>query len=343
MRGVQGGTALRTSGGVPIAKAGRTQHGRFWSVADPLLAIAAAASAPLAYFFSRTGARTPISRSVFDRWGVSVLRHHFSEPIVMPGDLLGPLDRERDLPGLDVNEGGQLGLVAQFRYREELLAIPRSQFGDARFAYDNVAYPPGDAEMLYNMIRHFKPKRLIEVGSGQSTLLARLAIERNGAHDQSYTCEHICIEPYLQPWLEQLPVKVLRRRVECCADDIFGQLGANDILFIDSSHVIRPQGDVPHLYLHVLPRLASGVLVHSHDIFTPRDYLEGWVVQERRLYDEQYLLEAFLSFNREFEVLLAVNWLAHHHRDKLADACPILIEQRVGEPGAFWIRRVGGP
>ena len=83
--------------------------------------------------------------------------------------------------------------------------------------------------------------------------------------------------------------------------------------------------------------------MHSHDIFTPRDYLEEWVVGERRLYDEQYLLEAFLSFNREFEVLLAMNWLAHHHRDKLADACPILMEKRDAEPGAFWIRRVGGP
>ena len=91
------------------------------------------------------------------------------------------------------------------------------------------------------------------------------------------------------------------------------------------------------------PALKPGVYVHVHDIFTPRDYPEQWVCVERKLWNEQYLLEAFLSHNREFEVVAALNWLHHHHPDKLGEACPILSLQPEREPGSFWFRRVSAP
>jgi hypothetical protein len=121
---------------------------------------------------------------------------------------------------------------------------------------------------------------------------------------------------------------------------LFESLASGDILFIDSSHVIRPQGDVLFEYLSILPRLSHGVLVHIHDIFTPKDYLTEWVVNERRLWNEQYLLEAFISMNRGFRVIGALNFLKHHHPDPLGAKLPVLrqeLSQR--EPGSFWIVR----
>jgi hypothetical protein len=101
-----------------------------------------------------------------------------------------------------------------------------------------------------------------------------------------------------------------------------------------------PQGDVLFEYLEALPMLKPGVFVHIHDIFTPRDYLQEWIVNETKLWNEQYLLEAFLSFNREFRIIGAVNFLTHHHPAVLAERFPIL-EMEIGhrEPGSFWIVR----
>ena len=188
------------------------------------------------------------------------------------------------------------------------------------------------------MVRYFRPRRIIEIGCGHSTRLLREALAKNLA-EGSRECDHICIEPYEQPWLETLGVRVLRERAECCDRKLFQSLGEGDILFIDSSHVIRPQGDVLFEYLDLIPSLKKGVLIHIHDIFTPRDYPKEWVVNERRLWNEQYILESFLSFNSDFRVLLAANWLTHNHLHELSEACPILVQQPDREPGAFWLSR----
>ncbi|MGV2334373.1 MAG UNVERIFIED_CONTAM: class I SAM-dependent methyltransferase [Planctomycetaceae bacterium] len=129
-----------------------------------------------------------------------------------------------------------------------------------------------------------------------------------------------------------------RERVELVSKAIFEQLDRNDLLFIDSSHVIRPQGDVLCEFLEILPILRSGVFVHIHDIFTPRDYPRSWVVDKVRLWDEQYLLEALLSRNPNWRIIGAVNYLKHDHYDALKAACPFLTPER--EPGSFYIERV---
>ncbi len=306
---------------------------------DLLAVVLLALCAPAIVLVARVRSAAPLSRMLLDRIGVSFVRHHYYEPIVFPEDLRKPLDEDRCLPALDLNEASQLELVRAFHYREELLSIPLESGAVGEFGYSNPNFGPGDAEMLYNLIRHFKPKRLIEIGSGYSTLMARLAIRRNTAEDSAYTCGHVCVEPYEQPWLENLGVEVVRELVEKRGTSFVAALECNDILFIDSSHVIRPQGDVLFEYLELLPRLAPGVLVHVHDIFTPKDYPARWVLQDRKLWNEQYLLEAFLAFNSEFEVLIAANWLKHHHRDELENACPVALQQPACEPGSFWLRR----
>ena len=140
------------------------------------------------------------------------------------------------------------------------------------------------------------------------------------------------------PWLEKTGVTVLRERVESVSKNLFSELGENDILFIDSSHIIRPQGDVLYEYLELLPILKPGVIVHVHDIFSPRDYLKQWLVDEVKLWNEQYLLEAFLSGNREWKIIGALNYLHHTYYDELKRTCPFLNRER--EPGSFYIQKI---
>jgi len=307
---------------------------------DPVMAAGAAIAAPLAWAVSRAGRNAPLSRAVLDRAGLAILRKHYYAPVVTARDIRQPLDAVRALPGVDLNEAAQFALLEHFRYAAELEALPMKKPAVDRFGFENTTYAEGDAEMLYNMIRHFKPRRIVEVGSGQSTLMAREAIAANRREDALYSCRVTCVEPYEQPWLEGIGVDVIRRPIEECPDDLVRSLEANDIFFIDSSHVIRPQGDVLHLYQRLLPQVAAGVLIQVHDVFTPRDYPAKWVIDDRRLWNEQYVMEAFLAFNRSFEVLLAVNWLANEHRERLAGACPMLMKKPGEQPGAFWMRRI---
>ena len=284
--------------------------------------------------------RLPITLGVLRKFGIFPIRDHYYEPLFNPAHLRKPLDEDRALPGIDWNVAEQLDLMQKFQFNQELMAFPVEQLHPREFSYDNGVFGFGDAEYLYNVIRFFRPRRLIEIGSGQSTLLAAHAIEAN-RRDDPEPCEHICIEPYENEWLEELNVKVIREPVELVDKDIFRSLTANDILFIDSSHVIRPQGDVLFEYLEILPILNHGVLVHVHDIFSPRDYPEDWISRRVRLWNEQYLLEAFLSFNDTFKIIGALNFLKHHYPHELASCCPILKEQMDSrEPGSFWMRRV---
>jgi hypothetical protein len=202
----------------------------------------------------------------------------------------------------------------------------------------NGSFESGDAEYLYQIIRLIRPRRLFEIGSGYSTLVAMRAIRRNREEDASYDCKHICIEPYEMPWLERTGVAVVRKRVEDLDVALFSELRSDDILFIDSSHVIRPQGDVLFEYLELLPTLADGVIVHIHDIFSPRNYPPLWIVEDVKFWNEQYVLEAFLSNNHDWRIIGALNYLRHNHYDRLKAVAPYLTPDR--EPGSFYIQKM---
>ena len=247
------------------------------------------------------------------------------------------------MPGLDLTIPCQWDLLTKFNYADELSGFPLTEGSPLSYHCDNGSFASGDSEYLYNIIRHFKPKRIIEIGSGHSTKMAVSAVKQNQREDSGYGCKHSCIEPYEMPWLEQTGVKVIRKKVEEVELSLFKTLEAGDILFIDSSHIIRPQGDVLTEYLSILPILKPGVLIHIHDIFTPKDYLKEWIFGHHLLWNEQYLLEAFLSFNKDFKVIGSVNYLKHHHFAEIASKCPILARQPHREPGSFWIQRVGTP
>lgn len=283
--------------------------------------------------------RMPIARRLYLGLGVLPIRNHYYDPFPLPARMQGSLDTPRQLPGIEMNEAGQLDLLTNFNFQDELDRIPLEGSGDQQFYYRNSFFGPGDADFLYSMIRYFRPRRIVEVGSGYSTLVMLRAIDENRRQNPVYQCEVTCVEPYEADWLESRGVTVIRRPVEEVGPELFSQLESDDILFIDSSHVIKPRGDVLFLYLQVLPLLSSGVLVQIHDVFTPRDYLKRWVVDELKLWNEQYLLEAFLSHNRDFRIIGALNYLKHRHQERLAGVFPILGREPLAEPGSLWLRR----
>ncbi|WP_130607633.1 class I SAM-dependent methyltransferase [Fluviispira sanaruensis] len=140
------------------------------------------------------------------------------------------------------------------------------------------------------------------------------------------------------PWLEKTGAVIIRRPVEEIDKSFFAQLERGDILFIDSSHVIRPQGDVLYEYLELLPSLKVGVIVHIHDIFSPKDYMDLWVKEEVRLWNEQYLLEAFLTSNSHWKIIGALNYLYHNHFEQFKNSCPFF--DNINQPVSLYIEKV---
>jgi len=283
-------------------------------------------------------------KRILEMVGVFPILDHYYEPLFKTGGLRSLEGQPRNLPGVDMNILGQLELLRKFHYADELRQFPVEKSGGQEFFYDNGSFESGDAEYLYSVVRLFKPRRVVEVGGGYSTLLIAAALAKNAAEDGSSRGRHICIEPYENPWLERLEIEVIRTPVQRLDSAVFRELAINDVLFIDSSHVIRPRGDVLFECLEVLPILRQGVLVHFHDVFTPRDYPTRTLCDDVKLWNEQYLLEAFLGLNNDYEVIGALNFLAHEYRDELAAKCPIFAARAVkAEPGSFWIRRVRAP
>jgi predicted O-methyltransferase YrrM len=285
-------------------------------------------------------ANMPLSKFIFKKVGVFPILNHYYEPLFDDRILRQPLDRERPLPGIRWNDQEQLALLKKFHYQDELSSIPFDRTGtDLSFYYNNPSFGPADAEYLYCMIRHFKPGKIIEIGSGYSTLMAQQAIKKNKSEHSSYQCTHICIEPYEMPWLEKTGVEVIRKVVEEVGLSLFELLGKNDILFIDSSHMIRPQGDVLFEFLEILPTLSPGVIIHVHDIFSPRDYTQQHLVKDVLFWNEQYLLEAFLTCNDQFRIIAALNYLKNHYPEEMFEKLPLLKGRPAHIPGSFWMTR----
>jgi hypothetical protein len=281
-----------------------------------------------------------IENKIFMRIGILPVLDHYYQPMINPGKYLTKsLRDDRTLTGINFNIEEQLQLLSKFSYNKELVQIPLGNNDSFGYYYNNGNYESGDAEYFYNIIRHFKPGRIIEIGSGWSTLIALKALSQNKIEDTNYQCQHICVEPYEYQWLENTGVELLRVKAEALEKSFFRKLEANDILFIDSSHIIRPQGDVLFEYLEILPVLNSGVLIHVHDIFTPKDYPNEWIYNHL-FWNEQYLLEAFLMFNNQFKIVGALNYLAHHYYNELSSKCPVFSNQKGKEPGAFWIMKM---
>ena len=277
----------------------------------------------------------------FQRWessGFHVTPVHFYEPIPDSRTLKDELwTKSHELVGIDMNESTQLHLLKEIfpQFQEEYDRIPaESAQAGSDFYLNNGRFQSVDPLVAYCLIRHFRPRRILEVGAGYSTLLLARAARKNGSTVLR------SIEPYPAEFLTKGVdglAELLREKVEDVPLTFFSELEENDCLFVDTSHVVRIGGDVNYLFLEVLPRLNPGVIVHIHDIFLPFDYPQAWVTERRRFWSEQYLLQAFLTYNSDFEVLVSNSYLSAYYLEELGKVFPRVPSP--GEGGSFWMRR----
>lgn len=287
----------------------------------------------------------------FYRNGFHLLRRHFYGPVPDADEIPpGYWDQQSDLIGIDMNEPGALALLDDVfplyaaEFRSEFPTDRPAGWQQGQFYLFNDLFMAGDAHVYYAMIRHLKPRRVIEIGSGNSTLVAIKAGLAN-ANEGGFAPELTAIEP--NPWpLFKASTPGLTRLVERRLQDVdlalFDELGAGDILFIDSTHVLRAGNDVELEYLEILPRLKSGVFVHIHDISLPERYPKTYF-DHLVFWNEQQLLQAFLAFNKDFEVVWPANFVMINHEEKVLAAFPEIREMRSrfpgSEPSSFWLRR----
>ena len=264
-----------------------------------------------------------------DAWGYHIRPIHYYEPLpdfrtITPEQT----QRRREFPAIDFRWDEQLRLLHELEsYAGEL---PESELHNDYFS-------GLDAVVYYSLIRHLKPRRIIEIGGGYSTRIAGRALAANQSGRLT------CIEPFPERLNgSSLGIELITKRVEEIDVDFFSSLKANDILFIDSSHTVKFGSDVCYEFLEIIPRLKRGVWVHVHDIFFPHDYPAEWLLKRRLALNEQYLLEAFLSFNREFEIALANYWLHLDHLNAVQRVWPKAVSSSTG-PSSFWMRHLNDP
>jgi hypothetical protein len=246
-------------------------------------------------------------------------------------------DPPRSLAGIDLREEAQLALAQELAGYYADQPFTPAPAHDRRYYFENPTYSYSDALILHGMIRHARPRRFIEVGSGYSSCVT---LDTN---DLFFGGRIACsfIEPYpealhslLRPG-DSERVRIFAEPVQDVSLQVFQELEKDDILFIDSTHVSKVGSDLNALVFDVLPALKPGVYVHFHDLFYPFEYPRGWLV-EGRAWNEAYLLRAFLSFNSDFEVVFWNDYQARYNQAWLEAHMPLCLRNT---GGSLWLRR----
>ena len=274
------------------------------------------------------------------RLGLHVVRASYDSPIpVDPTD--ASFDRESPMRGIGWDPLGQIAWVeAQLApYLAEFRPAPDPGAAPGRFRLDNHTYDRVDAELLYAILRWARPARYVELGSGYSTLVAAEALAANAADGREAKLE--CYDPFPSPHVRaraDLAAHVHAVSAQELPEDVVSGLAAGDVLFVDTSHTVKLGGDVNRIVLDLLPLAAPGVLVHFHDVFLPADYSRGHL-RDAHYWNEQYLIQAFLSGNRDWEVMVGAQAIVRAAPQRVAS---LIDSYHDGvSPGAFWIRRRG--
>lgn len=245
--------------------------------------------------------------------------------------------RPSSLPGLDLRAEEQLSLLERLARFYPQMAFKAQKTADLRYYYENSAYSYSDAIIFHCMMRHLKPRRIIEVGSGFSSCMT---LDTNELFFGN-TIDCTFIEPYpallttlIKPE-DQDRVNIVPSRLQDVELSRFEALEANDILFIDSTHVAKVHSDVNILFFEILPRLTPGVYIHIHDVFYPFEYPSQWIY-EGRAWNEAYMLRAFLEFNDAFRIILMNTYLQHFNRSFFEHHMPLCLKD---PGGSIWLQR----
>jgi hypothetical protein len=267
---------------------------------------------------------------------------HFYSPIADPVDIRARKrriwKRVDEMPGIHLCISDQMMLLRQLKSYTASINYPVEQPKDlTSYFYGNDQFPVLDAEFLYAVLCHFRPKSMIEVGCGFSSLITADVNRRLLGSKLEFSC----IEPFPRQFLIDGVdgiTQLVQQKVEDVELSFFDRLDSGDILFIDSSHVSKVGSDVNYLFFEVLPRLKKGVMVHVHDIFLPDEYPSEWVIDQGRNWNEQYLLRAFLQFNADWKVIWASHFMGTRHTVAVQATFPNY--PKLGGGGSFWIKRV---
>lgn len=258
------------------------------------------------------------------RAGVQILPNHFYSPVPDLRWLKQTRNtwaRKSEMPGVATDLEDQVGLLRRvcLPYREEYEG--NTVYQDAVEHKAGSGYGYVEAQALHGVIRHFNPRRVIEVGSGVSSYCIAAALDRN-AEETGQRARMTCIEPYPADHLRALPSVELREQpVQEVPVSIFEELDAGDLLFIDSSHAVKTGSDVNFVVLEVLPRLRPGVVVQVHDIYFPYDYSPD-VLQTLFHWNETALYHAYLVHNDRVRILFCLSQLHHERPDALRRSSP---------------------
>jgi predicted O-methyltransferase YrrM len=268
---------------------------------------------------------------------------HYYSPIVDPSTIAEYVENQflqepDDMKGLHFDEDA----MVEF-WKENAEFIKNTRFsedddGKNRYYYNNDQFPYGDAMMLRAMIAHSQPKYVIEVGSGFSSACMLDAVDDVGLSDFTMTC----IDPDASRLRGRLReedhsrVKIIEGLVQSVPVSTFSKLNENDILFIDSTHVLKTASDVHYELFSILPSLNKGVLVHFHDIQYPFEYPRQWLFEDNRSWNEIYALRAFLTFNSAFQVVFWNGLFADRQRDLVHETDPLFL---TNPGGSIWLQR----
>lgn len=270
---------------------------------------------------------------------------HFYSPVVDPAEISSREDRiwpaVPECLGVDFNSSRHRDILENvlpryiplYDYPETLEETPTL----CRFFTRNSQFSWLDSRMLFAFLNAWRPRRMIEVGSGFSSLLVADVNRRFLGNSLDFTC----IEPYPRPFLQQ-PVegitRVLQDKVQDVNASVFEGLDAGDVLFIDSSHVAKTGSDVNHLVFNIFPRLRTGVLIHIHDIFLPGEYPKDWVIGENRSWNEQYVIRALLMNSTAFRVLFGCYYALLTFPELIGKALRLKDGAAIGG-GSLWLEK----
>jgi hypothetical protein len=253
-----------------------------------------------------------------DRLESLVKLEHFSKPVF-------PLFKNIDNATADF-------LARKVRdHSDSLNSFHNKEDNEVGYSFSNDYFSSPDTEILYSVVRTYCPKRIVEIGSGNSTKIARQAIL-----DAKLSTEIVSIDPYPRCDVTNSADQNIPQNVETITThSLFDSLSANDILFIDSSHEVRCGNDVVFLLLNVVPTLQPGVLIHLHDIFLPFEYPKDWIVANRWNWNEQYLVQALVGVGDAFDVL----WAGHYFQRCNPSLMESFVHWRGQDAKSLWLRK----
>lgn len=268
---------------------------------------------------------------------------HFYSPIPSPKDVedhLVRLERKGMLdppPAVRMDDRTQFDFLNRLQPYYSQLPFRAQPVDGLLYQYDNPNFANTDAIILFCAMNYFRPRRLIEIGSGFSTCVI---LDTNRIFLSSQT-KITCIEPHAKLLRSLItksndPLTIIETQLQETSLEVFDQLDTGDILFIDSTHISKAGSDVNYIVFEILPRIRPGVIIHIHDIYLAFDYPDVWL-REGRAWNESYLLRAFLEYNDHFRILLFVSHMQNAHEDWFRQNMP---DTLLAKGGSFWMEKL---